>query len=246
MMPLARAGMEVARRLSATFVLPGNVYAFGEDMPALLQESTPERPTTEKGRQRQALEAEMAAQADRGLRSIVIRAGDFFGHGSGNWFDQMIVKEVARGRLCYPGPMQVPHAWAYLPDLARCVVALASRNDLPMHARLHFPGHTLTGTQLLDGIEAAARSLGLVTGAQAMKRSSMSWAPLRVAGLVVPLWRELARMSYLWRVPHELDGRALSVAIGAPPATPLDEALRASLLELGHGTAGFPAAQAAA
>jgi hypothetical protein len=47
--------------------------------------------------------------------------------------------------------------------------------------------------------------------------------------------RELAAMSYLWRVPHALDGRALERAVGALPATPVVAALRQSLLDLGHG-----------
>jgi hypothetical protein len=58
------------------------------------------------------------------------------------------------------------------------------------------------------------------------------------------MWRELARMSYLWRVPHALDGRALEAAVGPLPGTPLVEALAASLRELGFATA--EAAQALA
>ena len=49
------------------------------------------------------------------------------------------------------------------------------------------------------------------------------------------MWRELAEMSYLWRVPHALDGTALHAAVGALPATPIDAALRAALLDLGFG-----------
>ena len=45
-----------AERLGATFMLPGNVYNFGTGMPARLDETTPERPSTEKGRIRRALE----------------------------------------------------------------------------------------------------------------------------------------------------------------------------------------------
>ncbi|MCA6228948.1 MAG: NAD(P)H-binding protein, partial [Phenylobacterium sp.] len=54
LMPLGRQGMDVAERLGALFMLPGNVYAYGEAMPALLAEDTPERPTNAKGRLRAA------------------------------------------------------------------------------------------------------------------------------------------------------------------------------------------------
>ena len=236
MLPLARAGMAVAEALGATFMLPGNVYAYGEGMPALLREDTPEVPTTEKGRLRRQLEAELAERAAAGtLKSVVIRAGDFFGAAEGTWIDQLIAKKLVQGhRLSYPGPLDAPHAWAYLPDLARAFVAAAERGDLPAHTRLHFEGHTLTGQQLLDGIEAAARELGLVGRSERVVHRRMSWLPIRVAGLVVPMLRELARMRYLYQVPHALDGSALKAAVGPLPQTPLRDALRVTVAALGH------------
>jgi hypothetical protein len=61
-------------------------------------------------------------------------------------------------------------------------------------------------------------------------------APVRIAGLVMPLWRELAKMSYLWRVPHALDGTKLALRCPGLAATPLETALRASLVALGVGS----------
>jgi nucleoside-diphosphate-sugar epimerase len=234
LLPAASQGMELAGRLGARFMLPGNVYHFGEHMPALLRPDTPPSPSNEKGRIRCELEAEMHARAARGQRSVVIRAGDFFGSGRGSWLDLVIAKSLAHGKLVYPGPLDVPHAWAYLPDLARAFVAVASRKDLPDFANLHFPGHTLTGAQLLAALERAAAGLGR-TPARAWRHGSMPWGLIRAGGLFVPTWRGIAEMSYLWRVPHALDGTALNAAIGALPATPIEAALRAALLDLGLG-----------
>jgi nucleoside-diphosphate-sugar epimerase len=164
-LPFARAGMRIAEELGATFLMPGNVCNFGKDMPELLRESTPQRPSTRKGRIRVAMEAELEARAAQGLRSVVLRAGDFFGAGEGTWLDLAIAKSLGAGRLVYPGPLGLPHAWAYLPDLARAVVALAERDGLPAFARFHSPGHTLTGTRLLRGIAHAARAAGLAPAA---------------------------------------------------------------------------------
>ena len=76
------------------------------------------------------LEAELQQRAQAGrLRAVVIRAGDFFGAGSGSWLDLAIAKDVAKGRLVYPGPLDLPHAWAYLPDLARAFVRIAQQPD---------------------------------------------------------------------------------------------------------------------
>ena len=241
-LPLARLGMDLAQRLDATFMLPGNVYNFGAGMPALLTETAPEVPSGEKGQIRCELEAEMAARAGQGLHSVVLRAGDFFGAGTGSWLDQAIVKSMAKGKLVYPGPLGVPHAWAYLPDLARAFVAVAERPRVPGFERLHFAGHTLTGAQLLDAIEAAAASLGL-RPAEGFRRGGMPWALIRLGGLVWPMWRSLAEMAYLWRVPHALSGAVLAQRVGVLPSTPLHEALQRSLIDLGHAPAMSAAPQ---
>lgn len=233
MLPLARQGMAVAEALGAVFMLPGNVYNHGSGMPPVLHEDTPMHPDTAKGRLRVALEDEMAARP--GLRSVVIRAGDFFGAGRGTWFDLAIAKSIARGRLVYPGPTDRVHAWAYLPDLAGAFVAAAARDDLPRVTRLHFAGHALTGEQLLAGLARAAGTLGIVP-ARGWSRGGMPWPLIRAMGLVVPMMRELAAMSYLWSVPHRLDGTRLSRLLGPLPDTPLDQALLASLRALGHGS----------
>lgn len=49
----------------------------------------------------------------------------------------------------------------------------------------------------------------------------MPWGLIRAGGLAYPRWRELARMSYRWRVPHALDGTALACAVGPLPAADL-------------------------
>jgi hypothetical protein len=52
-------------------------------------------------------------------------------------------------------------------------------------------------------------------------------------GRVVPTFRELAEMSYLWDVPHRIDGSKLTSAIGAVPRTPFETAIYQALDELG-------------
>ncbi|MDE2342191.1 MAG: epimerase [Betaproteobacteria bacterium] len=230
-LPLLRLGMDLAQHLDALLMLPGNVYNFGAGMPPVLDEHTPEHPTTVKGRIRCDLEAALAHRAPAGLRSVVIRAGDFFGCGRGSWFDLVITQSLAHGKLIYPGPQDVPHAWAYLPDLARAFVAVAEQGDRQGFSRLQFTGHTLTGAQLLDAIETAATDRG-IQPARGFKRGAMPWGILRLGGLVVPMWREVTEMAYLWRVPHALDGRALFRCVGPLQETPFPVAMRQTLIDL--------------
>jgi nucleoside-diphosphate-sugar epimerase len=238
-LPLARQGMDLAQRLGATFMLPGNVYNFGSTMPPRLLPDTPQQADTVKGRIRVAMEAEMQARAAQGLRSVVLRAGDFFGAGHGAWLDQVVLRSLSRHKLVYPGPLDVPHAWAYLPDLARAFVAVAACDELPAFTRLHFAGHTLTGRQLLEALQQAAALLGIVP-ASGWRHGDLPWRLMRIGAPFVPMLRELVEMEYLWRVPHALDDGALQALAGPLPATPLAHALQATLRQL--GPAGQPLA----
>lgn len=243
-LPSLRLGLALADKLGGHFMLPGNVYNFGATMPARLREDTPARPSTRKGEIRVQMEALIAQRAATGrFTASVLRAGDFFGAGTGNWFDMAIVKSLRAGKLVYPGPMDVPHAWAYLPDLADAFVRVAGQPGHAQFANWHFEGYTLTGAQLLAALEGAAADLGLAPP-QGFRHGGMPWALIRAGGVVVPMWRELARMAYLWRVPHALDGRRLKALAGAGEAlpTPLSVALRDSLLAMGLGTRQVPLA----
>lgn len=236
-LPLARRAMDVAQRLNACFMLPGNVYNFGASMPPLLREETPQQALTRKGRIRIDMEAELQTRAgNAGLRSVVLRAGDFYGAGTGSWLDLVVTKNLRQGKLVYPGPLNVPHAWAYLPDLAQAFVALAGKaaqGQLPIaFSRFHFAGHMLTGAECLASVERAATALGLQPRG-GFQRGGMPWGLIRVGGLVWPQWRELAEMAYLWTVPHALSGKALNDCVGVLPSTSVDTAFRDSLVALG-------------
>lgn len=186
-----------ARASGATVIIPGNVYVFGAQAPDTLSEHTPHKASNPLGRLR--IEMEDAYRA-AGVRTIILRAGDFLDTAaSGNWFDAIMTRRLARGRLTYPGPLDRRHAWAYLPDVARAAVALAERRgDLDTFEDVPFPGYTLTGQEL-------AALLSQVTGRRIRTRR-MAWWPLKMARPVWPLARGLVEMGYLWAMPHALDG----------------------------------------
>jgi len=242
-LPMLRLAIELALRLDARLLFPGTIYNFGAGMPARLTEATPQRPTTSFGTIRCQMEDELAARP--GLRSAVLCAGDFFGSGDGVWFDRVLTKSIARGTLVYPGPLDQPHAWAYVPDLARAFVALAEHAALPAFSRWMFAGYTLTGAELLTAIEAAAAPLGL-RPANGFRRGTLPWPVIRLAGLVVPTWRAISQLSYLWRTPHALDGSALQALVGPLATTPLATALRDTLAATSRAPVGAPGYDGAA
>lgn len=234
---LGDQALAIAQRLGALLMLPGNVYNFGRRLPAVLREDTPQPGDTHHGRVRVALEQRLQQAVERGgPRCVVVRAGDFYGAGSGSWLDQMILKGVNRARLTLPGDDDAtPHAWAYLPDFAQALVQVAQRRQqLAPFETLHFGGHTVTGREWRDALDPTGQ----------LKVARAPWALLRWAGLIAPDLAALHEMRYLWQRPHTLDNTRLTALIGPEPQTPFLEAARAAAQQLGHmATATAPALQ---
>lgn len=231
---LTQAGIAIARALGATLMLPGNVYNFGQALPPLLREDTPQAAATVKGRLRIESEAAVrAATGDGAMKAVVIRAGDFFGSGTGSWLDLVIAKDLARGRFSYPGQLDVPHAWAYLPDLAQRFVAVAQQRDrLSAFETLHFGGQTVTGREWLAALTAVASENGWLPAGGALKAATVPWPLLRALGLVIPTFEALAEMRYLWRRPHRLADTRMHALLGPRRDTAFEDAVRTSISQL--------------
>lgn len=225
---LHAAVIAAARASGATVILPGNVYVFGPDVAPPWGPDSPHRARNPLGRIRIEMEA---AYRRAGLRTILLRAGDFLDtEASGNWFDQILAAKVGRGRFTYPGAPDRAHAWAYLPDLARAAVALAERRaQLPVFADIPFAGYRLTGEEMRAGLERAA--------GRRLRLRRMNWAPIRLAAPFWPMGRCLAEMRYLWDLPHALDPAPLRALLPDFVATPPDRALEAALAPLRPGLA---------
>ncbi|MEK1894434.1 MAG: hypothetical protein AAAB20_14350, partial [Rhizobium sp.] len=62
----------------------------------------------------------------------------------------------------------------------------------------------------------------------------------------VTFMRELKEMRYLWQEPLRMSNERLVCALGSEPNTPIDEAVRASLVSLGCLPTPGPATKARA
>ena len=229
-----RAAMALASRLGARLMVPGNVYNFGADMPPVLTRDTPQSATDAKGRARIAMEAELAAACATGeLRGVLIRAGDFFGSGRGSWFDEVLAKDLWRARVNVPAAADVPHAWAYLPDLARAFVRVTEREaELPPYVALGFAGHTVTIDDWLRQFTRITRRLGWLGEKRRLTVRGLPWRLMRLAGWFAPRLQALTDMRHLWQRPHRIDGTDLAAVIGAEPHTPFDLAVEDAVAEL--------------
>jgi nucleoside-diphosphate-sugar epimerase len=208
-----------ARASGATVIVPGNVYVFG-DAGGVWSEHTPHRPVTRKGRIRAEMEA---AYRDSGVRTILLRAGNFIdSDGNGDVMQLLILRDIARGRLTRAGGADVMQAYAYVPDWARAAVMLAARRaDLPTFADIPFPGHAFTMTALQADLSAATgRTLRMV---------GFPWWLMRLLSPVWELAREMVEMRYLWDTPHQLAGDTFARLLPDFRATDLQSVMRAGL-----------------
>lgn len=172
------------------------------------------------------------------VRTIVLRAGDFFGGtGSGSWFDLVVAAKMKKGVYTAPGPADLVHEWAYLPDFAAAFVALVRNLDkLGTYEALNFPGHAVTDLEIKAAAEKALD--------HPLKMTSMPWWVLRAGSPFVPMWREIVSMSYLRFEPHRLVSTRLADIIGEIPHTSLDRAVSEALADIGI-SAGTEASLAA-
>ena len=206
-----------------TLLFPGNIYNYAPTARVLTPEIAPQPPTP-RGAIRQRVEDMLRAAAGRGdIQAVILRAGDFFGpDSSGDWFDLVVMREAAKGKVALPGKPGTGHAWAYLPDMARAFEKLAwHRRELARFENFHFAGHFLAPEQLGEAV-AAAGPAGLRVG-------RFPWLLITLMGLVNPVMREVAKMGYLWEHPMELRDARLDAILGPDFATPLDAAVAATV-----------------
>ena len=229
-LPMLDNTMAAARLNDARIVLPGTVYNFGPDALPNPREDSPQNPVTAKGRIRVEMERRLRLAAAAGGKVLIVRAGDFFGpSAANNWFSQALVKPGKRvAKITYPGVHGVGHQWAYLPDVAQTMLRLLEKSDeLAAFAVFHMAGHwDADGTEMIGAIRRSV-------GNGEIKVTAMPWRLMRLLSPVVPLFRELQEMRYLWRTPVRMGGERLASVLGAEPHTPLDAAVRSTLIGLG-------------
>ncbi|WFU00500.1 NAD(P)H-binding protein [Rhizobium sp. CB3171] len=228
-LPMLDSTIAAAKAVGARIVLPGTVYNFGPDVLPDVTEDSPQHPQTRKGAIRVEMERRLKVAAEAGTPVIILRAGDFFGgHGTNSWFSQGIVKPGKPvTSVTNPGRAGIGHQWAYLPDVAETMIRLIERGDaLPAFAVYHMRGHwDGDGRQMIGSVE---RAVG-----HKVKAKSFPWWILPLAAPFVPLMKELREMRYLWKVPLQMRNDRLLAVLGEEPHTPIDEAVKTSLMALG-------------
>jgi nucleoside-diphosphate-sugar epimerase len=225
-LPMIENTIAAARASGARILLPGTIYNYGRDAFPVLREDSPQHATTHKGKIRIALEQKLQTAAHEGVRSLIVRLGDFFGPMAGsNWFSQGLVKpnQPITGILS-PGAKGIGHAWCYLRDGAEAFAQIMDREtELADFERFHFCGHwDEDGNQMIAAIRRAA-------GNEKIPVRAMPWWLFGLAAPFNETMRELYATRPLWRTSIQLDNSKLVRFLGSEPHTPLQTAVEATL-----------------
>jgi nucleoside-diphosphate-sugar epimerase len=222
--PLQRGVLAAAERAGALLVSLENLYGYGPTGGRPMTEELPLTATTVKGRTRAAMTGELLAAAEAGRVRIAIgRASDFFGAGvtQGSTLGERVFGNALAGqRADFIGNADLPHTYSYVPDIAAGLATLGT--DVRAAGQVwHLPGpQTVTTRALLDLV---AVQVGHPVGVRSVPKRAV-----RVLGLVNPMMRGLAEMSYQFDEPFVLDTSRYESVFGAA-GTPLAAAVAATV-----------------
>src|SRR5262249_7210002 len=193
-----------------------NLYGCGP-LDGPLREALPAIARGRKGRVRVEMAAGLLdAYRDGRARVAIGRASDYYGpHGTGSVAGETVFGRILAGkRPQWPGRLDQPHTFHFLPDLARGLLVLADHREAEGQV-WHLPAAgPLTAQRFFDLVaQAAGRPVPV-------HASVASPALLAVAGMVSPLLREMRETAYQFRAPFVIDSSKFDTAFGRLEPTP--------------------------
>lgn len=212
------------------FVLQGTVYPFGEPQRERVDESHPRNPHTFKGRMRKEQEdVVLAADGRNGMRVLILRAPDFYGpHSELSYVRAIFDAAIKGGTANVIGPIDTPHEFIYVPDLARTLLALSHKDDA------YGRGWNVGG----PGVITTRRFAELVFAevGQTPRLRVASKRMLTVMGWFSPFMREIREMHYLWTTPVIIDDSHLRALLPDLRKTSYEEGIKETVRTMREGS----------
>ncbi len=207
----------------AKLIVTDTLYMYGETHGRPMTEATPYSATTRKGQLRAKLaRAYLQAHQDGKVRVALGRAADFFGPRVLNSAlgDRVFPAALAHKAVQMLGRIDLPHSYSYMKDIARGLILLGERDE------------ALGRDWLLPVVPAISqREICQRIGEQLGYPLRILATPkllVRILGLSNTFMREYVEMMYQYYEPQIVDASAFEQTFGIH-ATPLDEALRATI-----------------
>ncbi len=205
------------------FVLQGTLYPYGRRQAERISEDHPREPHTFKGEKRKEQEdLVMAAHSDGGMKTTILCAPDFYGGDSElSHTYRIFLAAINGGTGDVIGPLDVPHEFVYVPDLADTLLKLSRKEDA------YGKRWNLAGVGLITFREFADKVFALE--GRKPKLRSAGKLMLRLIGIFNPVMREFAEMHYLMTEPLYVDDTRLRALLPDVKKTSYDDGIKATL-----------------
>ncbi|CAB4580948.1 MAG: NAD-dependent epimerase/dehydratase family protein [Actinobacteria bacterium] len=221
--PLHRSFMDTAARTGAVLVMMDNLYSFGPGSPMPMHELDPMTATGKKGATRRAMAADLLEGHAAGrFRATFARASDFIGpEVTGSAMGDRVVPRVLAGKkVSLLGDVDAPHHLAYMPDVARTLVTIAT-DERAWGRPWHVPHAPAVSQRAM--VQALAAAAGTTVEVASVPRVA-----LRVLGVFSPMMRELQETLYQFERPWVADSTLTEQTFGLR-ATPIAEQAEATV-----------------
>jgi nucleoside-diphosphate-sugar epimerase len=218
--PMNRAVLEATAAVDAKLVFADNLYTYGPvDGP--MTEDSPPYATGKKGTVREQMAQELlAAHRDGRLRVAIGRASDYFGpRGLDSSIGDRLFEAAIKGKkVPWLGSLDQPHTVSFTEDMGRAYATLGEHAEADGQV-WHLPAaEPITGRAF---VEMVGHALG-----HPVRPTATTAGMVRLAGLFVPMIREVGETMYQWTQPFIADWSKFERAFGPAQVTPLDEAIR--------------------
>ena len=215
--PLAAALLTAAERTEAVLAIVGNLYGYGP-VTGPITPDTQLAATHPKLKLRADMWRDALALHEAGrIRTTEVRGSDYIEDNS--IFSFALAKPLDAGRRAFvPVPLDVPHSWTSISDVARTVVTAAADERALGSAWLVPTNPAMTVAALADRYTA-------VKGLPKAKLTELPYAVLWTAGVFDKMARELRTTRYQFARPFVIDSSRTEDTFELAPAD-LDVALK--------------------
>jgi nucleoside-diphosphate-sugar epimerase len=222
LIPLGESVMKAANHLGKKIVIVDGIYVYSKNQLTKVTEDHPKNPHTKKGRLRVEFEELIFDKKWEKSQALIVRLPDYYGPTSQNAYLHPTLQGIVSNQIAiFIGDLNTPREYVYLPDAAKMIVEIASRDE-SYGENWNIPGAgTISGQEIVN----IARK---VTGYKKIVLP-LGKTLISLVGLFDPLMREVVEIMYLTKEPIILSGEKYGKRIGIIPATPYEKGIEETL-----------------
>lgn len=220
-LPLGESVMGAMARLRKKIVFVDGIYPYG-DVNGVVEETTPKRPNTRKGKIKLALAELIFSNAYKDAKPIIARLPDYYGPTAGvsSYLGSTLIGIASEKPTVFIGNLHTPREYVYLPDAAHMVVETALRDE-SYRQEWNIPGQVISGKDIVHIARRAVAKRRMVIPLGSFR--------LRMLGLFNPVMAEIVEMLYLTKRPVILSGTKYRNEIGDIIRTPFAKGIEETI-----------------